>query len=574
MNIPMHAGIAVQTDSEGLTYAELAHRAGGLSARLRALGAGPETLVALYFPRSIAFVVGAVGIVKSGAAYLPIDPLAPSDRVSAMLADSGARIVVTSEQASKTLANSDREIVMLDEAGNGKNFPGPLDEKEFPAHRLAYVIYTSGSTGEPKGVEITHANLEHLMRWHHRAFSVTAADHATLYANPGFDASVWEMWPYLVKGSALHIPSDSIRASPTALRDWMIREKITIGFLPTAVAERIVDLKWPAQTSVRFLLTGADVLRRRPPAGLPFRLVNNYGPTECTVVATSGLVSADEEGDALPSIGTAIDGAMALIRDGELLIGGGGVARGYRNQPALTAERFISDPAHGRMYRTGDLASWLPNGEIAFGGRADDQIKVRGFRVEPNEIVRELAKIPTVRESAVVMRSWGEEEKRLVAYIVPNSSTDFSERGLQEALGKSLPEYMMPSAFVLVEALPYNENGKLDRNALPEPNDENTIRDGEFETPSNALEEKVAATLCELLRTDRVGTNDNFFFLGGHSLLGAQLVDRLNREFGVTLTLRSVFDFPTVAGLAGEIEALLTDMVESMSEEDAQRLLG
>jgi acyl carrier protein len=275
------------------------------------------------------------------------------------------------------------------------------------------------------------------------------------------------------------------------------------------------------------------------------------------------------EEDGLPSIGSAIDGAIAILRDGELFIGGGGVARGYRNQPALTAERFVDDPVHGRLYATGDLASLLPNGELAFHGRADDQIKIRGFRIEPNEIVRVLAKNPLVRESAVISRG-----EKLVAYIVPNSATELSERGLQEVLRKSLPDYMIPSAFVLVDAMPYTENGKLDRNALPEPTLANTIRDDAFEAPTNPLEEKLAQIVCELLYTDRVGISDNFFLLGGHSLMGAQLVDRVNREFEVELTLRSVFDYPTVSGLALEIEDALMARVESMSEEEAQRLLN
>jgi acyl-CoA synthetase (AMP-forming)/AMP-acid ligase II/acyl carrier protein len=348
----------------------------------------------------------------------------------------------------------------------------------------------------------------------------------------------------------------------------MLKEKITVSFLPTALAERMIDQKWPAaQTALRFLLTGADTLRKRPPAGLPFQFVNNYGPTEATVVATSGIVAP--EGDSkLPSIGAAIDGAIIEIRDGELLIGGGGVARGYRNQPALTAERFLHDPAHGRMYRTGDLAAWLPNNEIAFEGRADDQIKIRGFRIEPNEIVRALAQNPLVRESAVILR------ERLIAYVVPNSAEQLSERSLQESLRKTLPDYMMPSVFVMVETLPYTENGKLDRHALPDPDLHNTIRDEEFEAPQNPLEEKVAEVICELLHLDRVGINDNFFLLGGHSLLGAQLVDRVNRDFSLELTLRSVFDYPTVAGLAAEIESAIMERVESMSEEEAQRLLS
>lgn len=532
MNLPNHtAGIAVSEESRKLTYLELHNRASRLAAQLRSLGAGPETLIGLCVPRSISLVVGAVGIFKSGAAYLPIDPGSPSERMAAMLTDSQTRIVVATEPAAALLPHGDWQVITLDRDGNGAGFPEPAyADREFPADRLAYVIYTSGSTGTPKGVEVTHRNLDHLVRWHQQAFGVTKADHATLFTSPGFDASVWEMWPYLTNGARLHIPADSIRANPAALRDWMLKEKITVSFLPTALAERMLDLKWPsAQTSLRFLLTGADSLRRRPPAGLPFQFINNYGPTECTVVATSGVVlprglSSDDDSQ-LPSIGRAIDGALIEIQDGELLIGGAGVGRGYRNQPALTAARFFQHPQHGRMYRTGDLAAVLPNGEIAFHGRSDDQIKIRGFRIEPNEIVRALAKNPLVRESAVALRGQLDLERRLIAYIVPNSATELSERGLQEGLRKLLPDYMIPSAFIMVNELPYTENGKLDRSALPEPSAINTIRDDEFEAPTNPLEDQVASIVCELLHLDRVGINDNFFLLGGHSLFGAQLVD-------------------------------------------------
>lgn len=574
MNIPNRTQtLAVVEESRRLTYSELRDRSARLAAHLQALGAGPETLIALCFPRSISFVVAAAGVVQSGAAYLPIDPGTPPDRIAALLSDSGVQIVLSAPQSAGLLPASGLTVITLDCLGNGVGFPAaPAGAAVFPADRLAYVIYTSGSTGAPKGVEVTHANLDHLVRWHNRAFAVTTDDRATLFASPGFDASVWEMWPYLAAGATLFVVPDPIRTVPANLQSWMLKEKISVSFVPTAIAERLLDLKWPsAQTSLRFLLTGADTLRRRPPAGLPFRFVNNYGPTECTVVATSGVVEPSGDSPHLPSIGRAIDGAVAEIREGELFVGGGGVARGYRNQPAQTAERFIADPLHGRMYRTGDLASLLPNGEIAFHGRADDQIKIRGFRVEPNEIVRALTHNPLVRESAVLLRD-SSAGPRLVAYLVPNSATELSERGLQEGLRKILPDYMMPSLFVVVDHLPYTENGKLDRKALPDPSDSNTVRDAEFEAPESPLEQEVAGIVAELLQVEQVGVNDNFFFLGGHSLFGAQLVDRLNRVFGIELTLRSVFDHPSVAALSVRIEDSILERVESMSEDEAIRL--
>jgi non-ribosomal peptide synthetase component F len=254
---------------------------------------------------------------------------------------------------------------------------------------LAYVVYTSGSTGRPEGVEVTHGSLANLAAWHRRAFAVTPADRAHVYASPAFDAAVWETWPHLAAGASLHLPPDDVRIDPAALRDWMLRERITLGFVPTPVAERLLGLSWPAHTPLRTLLTRAGALARRPPSALPFALVSTYGPTECTVVATSGVVSPAGP-DALPSIGRPIDNVEALVLDadarpalpgmeGELYLGGAGLARGYRQRPELTAARFVPHPAvpGARLYRTGDRARQLPDGSLAFLGRVDDQVSIR-----------------------------------------------------------------------------------------------------------------------------------------------------------------------------------------------------
>ena len=286
--------------------------------------------------------------------------------------------------------------------------------------QLAYVIYTSGSTGRPKGVEITHASLMNLVAWHQTAFEINADDRASLLAGVGFDAAVWETWPYLTAGASLHLPDEVTRLSPELLRDWLVAERITTSFLPTALAERVMTLEWPTQTALRTLLTGAETLRQFPSDDLPFRVVNNYGPTECTVVATSGTVAPGVSREALPTIGRPIANTQVYILDenlqqvfrhvaGELYIGGAGVARGYLNRPELTAEKFIQNPfshpfANGqqaRLYKTGDIARYLPNGEIAYLGRVDDQIKVMGYRIEPNEIVAVLNRHPAVEASVV-----------------------------------------------------------------------------------------------------------------------------------------------------------------------------
>ena len=570
--------IAVAHGDQRISFAELNRRSDRLAAHLVSLGVGPEVVVGLCLPRSIALVVSSLAVLKAGGAFLPIDVNAPRTRRKMMLTDCEVPVVITSNFVD--VPSGPWKLIRMNEQGEFIGDAPIFETKPVSADQLAYVIYTSGSTGAPKGVEVTHANLVNLVEWHQRAFAITSADRATVIASPGFDASVWEMWPYLTLGASLAIPSDSIRTSPESLRDWFLNEKITMSFLPTSLAERMLELYWPGQTSLRYLLTGADTLRRRPSARLPFKFVNNYGPTECTVVATSGIVATG--GSSLPSIGKAIDNLSihilnadrqpAGVGPGEIHISGASVTRGYRKRPDLTAERFVTVNGE-RMYKTGDLAQWMPNGQIAFLGRVDDQIKVRGFRIEPNEIAVTLDQNPTVRSSAVIAKDAGGGDMRLVAYIVPNAESQLTERGLQESLRKTLPDYMIPSTFVKVDFLPMTENGKLDRAALPHPDADNTIRDEEFVAPSTPLEERVADLVCELLRLQQVGVHDNFFLLGGHSLMGTQLISRVNRAFDVELTLRAVFDAPTVASLAEVVEESILDKLSYMSEEEAEQLL-
>jgi acyl-coenzyme A synthetase/AMP-(fatty) acid ligase/acyl carrier protein len=443
---------------------------------------------------------------------------------------------------------------------------------------LAYVIYTSGSTGQPKGVQITNRGLLNLIYWHRRAFSITAADRASQVASFGFDAAVWEVWPYLTAGASVHFPNDATRGSAVSLREWLLERKITVSFVPTAMAESLLELDWPAQLPLRLLLTGADTLHRYPAASLPFALINNYGPTECTVVTTSGEVVPDASKDRQPSIGRPIDNVQVHILDdqlepvplgevGELFIGGDGLARGYLNRPQQNEEAFIPSPfsdANGeRLYRTGDLARYLPDGQIAFVGRTDEQVKIRGYRIEPNEIVMRLNQYPGVQTSQVVVRTETSGEKRLVAYLVA-AETRLTRSALQDYLRGYLPDYMVPAAFVRLDLLPLKASGKVDRALLPAPTATNTIDDDVYIAPRTAVERRVVSILSELLGIEKVGVNDNFFFLGGHSLLGTQLIARARDSFSVELPLRTVFDRPTAAELSAEIERMLrTDAISA-----------
>ena len=573
-----------------LTYKELDERSDQLARRLQSAGVGPDVVVGIYLNRSLAMMVAALAVMKAGGAYLPLDPNYPIERLTFMLNDAQAPVLLTAECLRNALPGRPEEILTLDPEGRC-NGHAPARRMIAGAEdgNLAYVIYTSGSSGQPKGVEITHRGLSNLVSWHRRAFAVSTADRASQLAALSFDAAVWEIWPYLAAGARLHLADAVPVNEPTAVRDWLLSEGITIGFLPTPLAEQIMRLDWPARSSLRVLLTGADTLHHYPPRKLPFVLVNNYGPTECAVVATSGTVLPDERPDRLPSIGRPIDDVQVFIVDehiqqvpagesGEICIGGPGVARGYRNRPDLTEEKFVRNPfgvdQDGFLYKTGDLGRYLADGQIEFLGRVDEQVKIRGFRIEPAEIVKVLDEHPGVRASMVVARELVSGDKQLIAYFVPAGKALPTHTELRNAIASRLPEYMVPGIFVRLEALPLNSSGKVDRAALPPPSADNTLRDDTFIAPRNPIEERVASMLAPLLGLDKVSIEDNFFLLGGHSLLGTQLIARVRDAFGVELSLRTLFDAPTIGRLSAEVEKLLFAKLEAMSDAEAERLLA
>jgi amino acid adenylation domain-containing protein len=584
-----------------MTHGELHSRADRLAAHLRTLGVTAEVPVAVCLERSFEYVIAALAVWKAGGAYLPIDASWPAERRAAILADAGAPVLISrstllqgsllqSSLLQGTPPAGARLTVCLDTdaetIARARFSPDPVETKR---EQLAYISYTSGTTGTPRGVEITHGNLLNLVFWHRRAFGITAEDRASHLAGLAFDAAVWELWPHLSAGATVVIlVDDSIRTSPRHLRDWIARERITVAFVPTTLAEPLIAMNWPQATALRYLLTGSDALHRYPAEGLPFKVVNNYGPTECAVVATSGTITPAREASAPPPIGTGIVNTPIYVLDenlqpvppgatGELYIGGTNVGRGYRNQPELTEQRFLPDPFRAvpgaRMYRSGDLGSILPTGQIQFHGRVDNQQKIRGCRVEPDEIASVLARHSAIVSCAVT--GYGEgSDRRLAAYFVPSEGVRPQAAELREFLAGRLPEYMIPAVFVRVDALPLNSNGKLDRAALPAPSQQRGHGESAYRAPESPLEQQVAAVALELLQVDRVGLDDNFFLLGGHSLLGTQLVLRIRERFGVELTLRHLFQAQTVVKLAAEIERLIVDKLESMPEEEAGRLLA
>jgi amino acid adenylation domain-containing protein len=568
----MPNGLALASDAQSLTYRELEVRANQLAHHLCKLGVGPEITVGLCLGRSPLMVVAALAILKAGGAYIPLDPDYPAERLRFMLDDAQAAVLIARQEIAERIGGGRWKTLDIEKrAIQISDYPETAPEVGLSGNNLAYVIYTSGSTGRPKGVQITHQSLLNLIRWHQRAFAVSPADRASQVASVGFDAAVWEVWPNLAAGSSVHFPDEAVRVAPEPLRDWLVSEGITVSFVPTPLAEALIALEWPSETALRLLLTGGDALHFYPPADLPFQLINNYGPTECTVVATSTVVVAGGHRDGAPPIGKPIDDLQIYILDehlqpvpngeiGELHIAGRGVGRGYVNRPDLNAQKFIANPfsqtPEEKMYKTGDLARYLPDGQIAFVGRIDEQIKVRGYRIEPEEIATLLNRCYGVEASVVVAR--GENgDTRLIAYAVPTPGVKLDHDSLQAYLKKYLPDYMIPAAFVRIEKLPLGANGKIDRAMLPAPTPENTSEDKILVGPSTPVETRVVAILAELLGIKKVSVHDNFFFLGGHSLLGTQLIARARDSFGIELPLRTVFDSPTASQLSAEIERLL-----------------
>jgi amino acid adenylation domain-containing protein len=572
--------LALSGPGRRLTFEELDARAEAFAAELTRAGAARDVPVAIALSSPLERVVAFLGVWKAGAAYLPLDPGSPRDRLAFIVRDCGGPLLVAEDDASWQELGARVLPLRLDREAPR---PAPSRRTDEDSSRLAYVIYTSGSTGQPKGVEVEHGSLANLAAWHRRAFSVGPTDRTSALANPAFDAAVWELWPSLAAGASVHFPEDAVRRDPAALRDWLVGERITVAFAPTPVAERLLALDWTGDAALRLLLTGGDVLHRRPEAGLPFRLVNNYGPTEGTVVATSGFVAPAAAGEsALPSIGRAIDGVETFVLDergrratdgepGELCLGGAGLARGYVGGPARHPGGFDAHPFRKgeRMYRTGDRVRRRADGRLEFLGRLDGQLKVRGFRVEPAEIEAALETHPGVRSSLAVGRTEADGDVRVVAYVVLEPGR--RPEDLRAHLRSRVPEYMVPAAFVVLEEFPLTPHGKIDRDALPPPPRE-TPGASEGRAPESAVEERVAAFAAELLRLDRIGVEENFFALGGHSLLGTQMIARARDAFGIELPLRTIFEAPTVAQLSAEIERLVRRRIEEMPEDEAARL--
>lgn len=547
---PEHTAVAC--GEETLTYRQLDEQSNRLARLLLGKGVQRGDIVGIMSGPSKQMIVSILGILKAGAAYLPIDPNYPAERTRFMLEDSRTQLLLMTPDIHSEIAFDGETLVVSDALLAGERME-PVPVTSSPTD-LAYIIYTSGSTGTPKGVMVEHQPLVNLACWHQHHFRVTEHDRATKFAGFGFDASVWEIFPYLITGASLHIVPEDIRLDAEALNAYFHQQGITIGFLPTQLCEQFMELE---NTSLRVLVTGGDKLKTYRPTR--YELHNCYGPTENAVVTTSHQVT--EWTDNI-SIGQPIDNTEVLILDaagklqpisiaGELCISGTGLARGYLNRPELTEEKFVPHPFRDgeRMYRTGDLARWLPNGTIEFMGRIDHQVKIRGFRIEIGEIEQQLLQHESVKDCIVIAREDQNGASYLCAYVVASSVC--TPRELADFLAVRLPEYMIPPRFVTLDSLPVNANGKVDRRALPEP--ERVHVQAESAVFENETEKQLAEIWHGVLGIPNIGADERFFEIGGHSLQAASLRGQIERRFGVRLLMADVFQYTTIREQARKI---------------------
>jgi nonribosomal peptide synthetase DhbF len=569
--------VAVVFEHEELSYRALDARANQLAHHLRALGVGPEVVVGLCLVRSPDMIVALLAILKAGGAYLPLDPDYPAERLAFMLHDAAARVLLTHSAFEGKLPTDGVRVVRLDaDAARIAQHPTSPPPLAFDPLNPAYVIYTSGSSGQPKGVLMTQGAISNLICWSRDAIGGDEAKVAQ-FTPLSFDVSAQEIFAALVSGKTLFIlPSGELRRDAAALRSWLANKKINELFAPNLIINELAEisiehahdlpaLRHIAQAGEALTLSEVVVEFFRGRSGHGPQLHNHYGPTETHVSTSYDFAGSSSDWPSVAPIGRPILNARVYVLDGglqpvpagvcgELYIAGAGLARGYLNRGGLTAERFVADPygeAGSRMYRSGDIARWRPDGVLDFLGRADDQVKLRGFRIEPGEIEAVLLRHAGVAQAAVIAREDVPGEKRLVGYVVAAGGAGAVDAGeLRAHVGRSLPDYMVPSAIVVLERLPLTPNGKLDRRALPAPELTPTVR----RSPRTPQEEILCGLFAEVLGVERVGIDDNFFELGGHSLVALKLIREINLTFGLELPIRLLFTAATVAAQAREIE--------------------
>ncbi|WP_208344456.1 non-ribosomal peptide synthetase, partial [Aetokthonos hydrillicola] len=584
--------VALVFEDQQLTYRELNNRANQLAHHLQTLGVKPDVLVGLCAERSLLMIVGVLGILKAGGAYVPLDPGYPPERLAFILDDTQASVILTQEKLVNKLPNREAEVICLDsdwEAIANNSQENPVSA--VTPNNLMYVIYTSGSTGQPKGVMIPHRGILNMLHWRQRTFGITQQDKVLQTIPFSFDPSVWQIfWP-LSFGAQLVMARPGGHQDGAYLIKTIIEQDITVlGLVPSIIRMLLEEKGIEKCKHLKHVTTGGEALsielmeRFLTSLDLENVLLNCYGPTEVSIDATVWICPRHTDHPSAP-IGRPIDNVQIYILDenlqpvsvgktGELHIGGAGLARGYLNRPELTNQKFIPNPFSSepgsRIYKTGDLARYLPDGNIEFLGRIDDQVKIRGFRIELGEIEAILRQHSAVQQTLVLVREDVPGNKQLVAYVVAKPEQAPNQSELRCFLQDRLPEYMVPTAFVFLDVLPLNANGKVDRRALPAPDISSFSRAKSFVAPSTPTEKVLASIWEHLLSIPQIGINDNFFALGGHSLLGMQVISRCRQAFSTEIPLQLLFEKPTIAGLAGVIDQ---SHIESADVKTHQRII-
>jgi amino acid adenylation domain-containing protein len=584
--------VAIACEGRSLTYNQLNHRANQLAHYLQTLGVGADVLVGICVERSIETIVGILGILKAGGGYLPLDPSNPQQRLEYILQDAKVKILVTESSSSEKLTGCQVTICLDTDLHIIDTYPTANLAHRGQPDNLAYVIYTSGSTGQPKGVAVNHGNVVRLFTTTADWYRFTDRDVWPLFHSCAFDFSVWEMWGALLYGGRVVVVPYIVSRDPSAFYQLLVTERVTIlnqtpsAFYQLMQVDEQLHLNTPL--GVRLVFLGGEALNfaslapwfDRHGDTLP-QLVNMYGITETTVHVTyrpisSADVRSTKSNSSLSSLTSSIGRPLPDLQvylldshlqpvpigvSGEMYVGGAGVARGYWQRDALTAERFIPHPfspdAGARLYKTGDLARYLPDGNIEYLGRIDGQVNLRGFRIELGEIEATIGQCGEIRETVAIVREDIPGDRRIVAYVVPTAlDRDGTVTQLRALLKQKLPEYMVPNAFVVMDALPLTANGKVDRRALPIPDASRRDLAASYVAPTNPMETQIVQIWSEILKLDKIGIHDNFFESGGYSLLGIQVISRLRQSFGIDLALRVLFELPTVSELANRIATL------------------
>ena len=566
---------ALVFENEKLSYHILNERANQLAHFLRKQNVRPETRVGICLPRSPEMLIALLAVLKAGGAYVPLDPAYPAERLAFMLTDSAAPVLLTTTELQKALPQTVAQVVCLDaiEMERAQESAENLDGLA-KSENLAYVLYTSGSTGKPKGVAMPHRPLVNLISWQVQQDALSVGSPTLQFTPIHFDVSFQEIFATLCSGGRLALITRELQRDALALLRFMMEEKIERIFLPYVALQNLaqaVEFGGALPAHLREIVTAGEALQitpqiRRLMQSLPAcRLHNHYGPTETHVVTAHTLTGSPEDWPVLPPIGRPLPNVKVYLLDrnlnpvplgvsGELYLSGGCLSNGYLNNPALTAERFFDADSslsahHSSLYKTGDLARYLPNGDLQFLGRADEQVKIRGHRVEPGEIETALLANSNVREAAVMALETG-GEKRLAAYVAGEDSHALSPAELRRYLQNLLPEYMIPSAFVRMDELPKTSSGKIARRSLPAPESVPSKSIAPFVSPQSEIERKIADVWRHVLQLDSVGVHDNFFDIGGHSLRIAQVQAHLQKVLEREISVVALFQYPTIRALA------------------------